>query len=318
MDSSIYKDFFNSLDDQIAIIDPQGKVVAGNQSWQQSEGRSDSICCGISNYLDTCTSYADQGNRFSIAAIKGLNELIKGRRRSFSLDYPWKHNNKVHWFSLHATPLKSSKNLFIIRHQDITERKLIEEQNRLLAQTDSMTGLYNRRAFDEQYNKEWRRGLRAEYPLSIMMIDLDFFKGINDSYGHHVGDNCLRKVADILEKTLNRPGDICSRYGGEEFIVALSNASIAMAYTLAKQIKQSVYNLDIDNRHSHHDQRLTVSIGIACTIPKNSSESNTLILEADKALYIAKINGRNTIASSSLTVPKQTAKQVSQIASCPS
>lgn len=302
MDSSIYKDLFNSLDDQIAIIDAQGDVVAYNQSWYQGEGRSDSIRCGVSNYLDTCKTYADKGNSFSIAAIEGLTELIKGQKTAFSLDYPWKSEEKIHWFSLYATPLKSSKNLFIIRHQDITERKLIEEQNRLLAQTDSMTGLYNRRAFDELYLKEWRRALRAERPISIMMIDLDFFKSINDNYGHHAGDECLCRIADILTKTLGRPGDICCRYGGEEFIIALNNANISTGYTLAKRIKQYVYELNIDNIHSHHNQRLTVSIGIACVTPKNDGDPNALVHEADKALYIAKSNGRNTIACSSLKV----------------
>ncbi len=165
-----------------------------------------------------------------------------------------------------------------------------------LAHQDGLTGLFNRRRFDESLGKEWRRCKRNRADLSLLMIDIDFFKKYNDRYGHLRGDDCLKQVAQILEDNFQRPGDLLVRYGGEEFAVLLPETHIAGATRMAERIRESMAERDIP----HEDgigQRLTISIGLSTAHPAEQSDAAVLLKRADDALYQAKAMGRNCVES---------------------
>jgi diguanylate cyclase (GGDEF)-like protein len=177
----------------------------------------------------------------------------------------------------------------------------MEESNRELKHlslSDPLTGLANRRYFDSAYEQEWRAALRRKYGLSLIFMDIDFFKLYNDNYGHQAGDECLRQIAGVLKKFAQRPHDVCARYGGEEFVIFLPQISLSNAIELAERIRISIKNLAIPHEFSRIDKYVTVSLGVAEVIPSLAiNETNYLIEQADKALYIAKNNGRNRVCT---------------------
>jgi diguanylate cyclase (GGDEF)-like protein len=169
------------------------------------------------------------------------------------------------------------------------------ETLRRLAVLDGLTGIANYRRFQEVLEAEWRRALRDHLSTSVLMIDIDFFKDFNDAYGHQAGDECLKKVARVLTESANRPGDLVSRYGGEEFAVMLVGTDPAGAHLVAERIRGSVLSLAIPHSGSPDWGQLTVSIGIASLVPEESKAAQELVAEADKALYRAKRAGRNRV-----------------------
>ncbi len=176
------------------------------------------------------------------------------------------------------------------------ELKIANQQLQQLANSDGLTGLANRRYFDYYFQQEWKRLSREQASLSLIMFDVDYFKNYNDTYGHLLGDECLRKIATILKKSIKRPADLFARYGGEEFIVLLPNTDLEGAIHLAKHICLQVKSLDIPHINSNISHCVTVSLGVASTIPKLNKSTQSLIAVVDKMLYKAKSEGRNCIA----------------------
>lgn len=164
-----------------------------------------------------------------------------------------------------------------------------------MAQLDYLTELPNRREFDAHIEQEWRRASRLQNELSLLMIDIDHFKNYNDTYGHAMGDDCLRVVAHSLQASSDRPADMTARYGGEEFAVILPDTSLAGAKIVAKDICNAVSRLNIPHKASSVAEFVTVSIGVASLIPEAKQTSAQLIECADEALYRAKRNGRNRV-----------------------
>ncbi|MBD1939520.1 diguanylate cyclase [Microcoleus sp. FACHB-68] len=162
-----------------------------------------------------------------------------------------------------------------------------------LATLDELTGVANRRCFNEYLNQEWRRMAREKLPLSLILCDLDYFKQYNDTYGHLAGDFCLQKVAKTIRCTLNRPGDLVARYGGEEFVVILPNTHANGALQIAETMRNEVENLKMDHAQSDISQYVTLSLGVVSLIPQNPLNPSILMAVADKALYQAKAQGRN-------------------------
>lgn len=174
----------------------------------------------------------------------------------------------------------------------------LEEANkklRILSSLDGLTGIANRRAFDEFLEREWRRSLRREKPLSLLLADIDFFKKYNDEYGHQAGDVCLKKVAKVLSDGVNRPGELVARYGGEEFAVVMRDTSVDFAAKIADELKSAVARMKIRHAYSDIADFVTISIGAAAVVPVPELSSGKLVEAADKALYRAKEKGRNQV-----------------------
>ena len=176
------------------------------------------------------------------------------------------------------------------------ERSLLtaQEQLRQLAATDQLTGIPNRRMFDEFIDREWKRSLRDKTTLCAIMIDVDCFKLYNDHYGHQAGDDCLKAVALCLVEVVRRPGDLVARYGGEEFVVLLPTTNLEGARFVAEQICRRVEALQIVHSAAS-DGRVTVSLGVDVALPSAGGNPEDLIASADKLLYSAKEKGRNRV-----------------------
>lgn len=161
-----------------------------------------------------------------------------------------------------------------------------------MVHVDGLTGLNNRRRFDELIDTEWRRGYREQQPVSLLMIDVDLFKNYNDCYGHLEGDECLRQIAVTLAWAVNRPGDSAARYGGEEFVLLLPATDAAGAIRVAERVRSRLRGLAIPHSASPLG-RVTLSIGLATAVPVTETTFNDLMAEADRALYRAKRDGRD-------------------------
>ncbi len=188
--------------------------------------------------------------------------------------------------------------MFDISERKITEQKLIEMQKELeeLSFKDGLTGVANRRMFDSIIDIEWANARRNNQPLSIIMIDIDYFKQYNDRYGHIQGDDCLKRVAKTLSTAATRSRDFFARFGGEEFVLVLPESDADAALKVAERCRSLIFKEQIAHEHSLISQLLTISIGVGTTIPAYKEESISFINEVDKRLYAAKQKGRNCIS----------------------
>lgn len=206
--------------------------------------------------------------------------------------------------SITITPIIDSekKHLCLIQVVDasvsIKRERVLQsntEQLSIKAFTDGLTGAYNRRFFDERFKAELGRAHRQSTPLSLVMLDLDYFKYYNDSYGHPAGDKVLISVVNALKSQLNRATDIVARYGGEEFVVILPDCGPEGALTFAEKLHTAVANLNIPHRESIVADHVTISVGVATYQPGSNCSSSCLLETVDMALYNAKHSGRNCV-----------------------
>jgi two-component system chemotaxis family response regulator WspR len=174
--------------------------------------------------------------------------------------------------------------------QDLMESNLELQR---LTNVDGLTGLSNRRYFNEYMETEWRQAMRDDHPISLLMIDIDHFKQYNDNYGHLAGDEVLRTVAQTVMRCFRRPKDLAARFGGEEFVVVLPNTAPADLHMLAAKVVDAVESLNLPHNASSVGDRVTISCGAASGTPHRGETFFQLIEAADKALYEAKRQGRN-------------------------
>ena len=167
------------------------------------------------------------------------------------------------------------------------------QQLSILSQQDALTGLANRRYLDEVLENEWKRSIRHEVPITIMMVDIDCFKLYNDTLGHIQGDQCLRRIAILLGSISSRSGDLAARYGGEEFLLLFSMTDKDQALIQVQRLMELVRNIAIAHPRSSVSKYVNVSVGVATVIPHLNDSLSAFISEADHALYVAKSNGRN-------------------------
>ena len=179
---------------------------------------------------------------------------------------------------------------------DAQRLTLLSEELHLLSTTDGLTGMANRRHFESCFDAEWRRAVRGQDSLALIMIDIDFFKNYNDEYGHQAGDACLKRVSEALMSYAQRSGELAARYGGEEFVVLLPRMSLAGAQHIAESMCHKISELGIEHRGSEK-KRVTISIGVAAMIPSLQDDIETLLRDSDRTLYQAKANGRNCVVS---------------------
>ena len=193
--------------------------------------------------------------------------------------------------------------LYLISQRSIVVKQLVQEKTKELSEaneklrqislTDGLTGIANRRCYDNYLEKEWMRAIREKTPITIIMIDIDDFKLFNDHYGHSAGDKCLRNVARTLNSLFKRPADLVARYGGEEFSIVLPNTD--NAFSIANNCRAAIEDLHILHEHSNVSNEVTISVGVSSAIPSGIMDPYELVNYADKALYRAKESGRNRV-----------------------
>ena len=248
----------------------------------------------------------DLGNRqWDIPGLRNLLENILPMNNVFE-DFEVEHDFKSigrKIMLLNARKIYREMNhveMILLAIEDITERKKAEDQLKLFASMDGLTGIANRRHFDDTLDLEWRRAMRSAKPLSLIIVDVDYFKNyndfkkINDTYGHRIGDIVLREFAQLVKRHTRKP-DVFARYGGEEFIVILPDTNAEGAYLFAESIREKIENMNIEHKCSKVGKNVTVSLGVSTTVPKKDSTQDKLISMADKALYKAKERGRNHV-----------------------
>jgi diguanylate cyclase (GGDEF)-like protein len=201
------------------------------------------------------------------------------------LNYSFKHNSTI----------ASSVSLKFENLELLDELRKANDNLRRASAIDGLTGLANRRHFDETMDKEWRRATREQKALSLIMIDIDHFKAYNDNYGHQDGDDCLRKVAAVIAGSVKRPADLVARYGGEEFMAVLPDTDIQGAVEIAEKLRIAVEVLDVPHAYSSAANVVTISAGVASLVPEQGTDPFHVIKLVDTALYAAKRDGRNRV-----------------------
>jgi diguanylate cyclase (GGDEF)-like protein len=298
--SELHTLVFNSLDEQIAVIDREGAIVDLNAAWREY-GRNNNLAakfmCAGANYLNVLVdagsgSDAD-GENFAGPARKGILEVIGGKRDSFYFEYPCHSPDEKRWFMMRVVRLAdSASRFFVVAHQDITQRKLAEEEARYASLRDPLTGLANRRYFTQFLKREFQRSIRDRSSISLIELDVDHFKDYNDELGHPAGDECLVQVGLVLRELSQRPTDLAVRLGGDEFALVLGNTNVAGAKKVSDSLQKAIKGLGISNGKSGS---LSISVGVASVHPHEHQDESMLLKEADEALYHAKTSGRNQV-----------------------
>ncbi len=187
--------------------------------------------------------------------------------------------------------------LIMISYQtnQLAASKILSAKLESLSRMDDLTGIANRRTFDESFYIEWHRAIREKNPISLMLIDVDYFKLFNDNYGHVDGDLCLKRIARALKIAIKRPADLVARYGGEEFVIILPNTDNAV--DIAEECREIIEQSKIPHEYSDVSNVITISIGVGACIPDTKADPYNFIKTVDKALYRAKEEGRNRVES---------------------
>jgi diguanylate cyclase (GGDEF)-like protein len=286
----------DALTSHICVIDPSGTIVAVNRAWIQfqEENAPNLDTIGI-NYLEICRHSVGPASEEASPFFHGLNAVLRGEREFFQLEYPCHSPALMQWFLARVSPLRrrSSRGNIgaVISHVNITSQKQVEMEYAKLAATDPLTAIPNRRFFLEFAELDMNRSLRFGEPSSLLIVDIDKFKNVNDTYGHAEGDKVLRRVAEVCTNSI-RSCDLFARLGGEEFVCILSQIDEWGAVIAAERLRIAVERLPV----FCGTQRIpvTVSIGVSPITDKDRSIDEVL-RRADRALYRAKRDGRNCV-----------------------
>ena len=198
----------------------------------------------------------------------------------------------VYWIGMYAVTKNQHREYWLWLEASFLLKEYAEELEQLNT-LDGLTGLKNRAYFDRALKQEMKRAIRVQSPLSLLFIDIDHFKKINDDHGHLVGDECLRRISSLFKELIKRETDIAARYGGEEFAVILPNNNKEQALIMAEKIRQTVENMD--PLYEETNVSLTVSLGVSSIVPELGASEEAFIKQADNNLYRAKRNGRNQV-----------------------
>jgi len=303
-------DFFqltlDSLLAHIAILQADGTIIAVNAAWDAfatQNGLVPSVCGPGVNYLEVCEQATGPCSEESRVVANGIRDVVRGKVPDFQLEYPCHSPTEQRWFTVRVTRFVIDGRVrIVVTHDNITERKSVEiqlrEANRrleVLATTDGLTGVSNRRQFDQTLAHEWKRHIRSRLPLSVLLMDIDYFKQYNDARGHIPGDECLKDVARTAESVIRRPGDLVARYGGEEFAVILPETDHAGSLAIAGLMADGLRLKQLPHPASEAGPFVTMSIGCATMVPLFGSSPSEILHRADQALYQAKTDGRNRI-----------------------
>jgi two-component system cell cycle response regulator len=283
----------------IIITDEDNKIIFANDAFINHTGYEWSELIGQTPRI---LKSGRQDNQFYADLWKTLIETGQWQGELWNRD---KHG-RLYYQILNISAVKGEDGLttnYVAISSDITQQKLeqqkLEEVNEMLQQLssiDGLTSIANRRYFDDRLEREWRRAIRKQMTLSLIMIDIDYFKAFNDTYGHLSGDECIKNVAQVLNTSINRAGDLAARFGGEEFIVLLPDTELEGAIRIASIIRSTVEGLQIKHAGSSINSFVTVSLGVASIKPTTEGLAKDLINAADQALYQAKEKGRNRVS----------------------
>jgi diguanylate cyclase (GGDEF)-like protein/PAS domain S-box-containing protein len=298
----------DSLTTHIAVLDERGVIIGVNDAWRRfaeaNHGESSHHYVG-QNYLAVCESAALCGADETIAALlEGLKSVLSGERTRFALEYPCHSPDEERWFTVSVTPCNHGRESWVVvAHEDITARKkaeialartqvALEQANRdlqVLARTDGLTGLCNRRHFFSLAEQLFKIASRYATPLSVVLLDVDHFKKINDTCGHQAGDEALKKIAGRAASQL-RAADVIARYGGEELVLLLPETTAEQAFQVVESVRRAVATRPVLS--SAGSLHVTLSAGIAQMAAREES-IEAMMRRADGALYEAKASGRN-------------------------
>jgi two-component system, cell cycle response regulator len=310
----------NSLADGIAafraVRNRQGEIedfqgLMGNAALADLVGRSPADLAGatLSEIL------ADRPNSNNNDVLDLFIQVVE-RHETLQCDVLCEPDGEIPlWFELMASRLGDGlvarlKNITEYR-QVVTQMQITISELQVLTTQDGLTQVANRRAFDQYLQIEWQRLVRMQEPLSLIMGDIDRFKRFNDLYGHAVGDECLRRVAEAITAVVKRPADMVARYGGEEFAILLPHTTLQGAALVAEQIQTAIANLRLVGPRLERE-RVSLSLGVASQIPSLSRTAEALLRVADAALYQAKSQGRNQICLSSADYTQVAEAQVAE------
>jgi len=281
------------LDNRLLYVSPSCRRMIG---WSPDELLGTSAVAGI---------HEEDMERVEQA----ITALKNGEAEEARFVYRQRHREKGDiWVeaALHVTRASDSGEIdgVVAVVRDMTEQKDLQDKLSALATTDGLTGLANRRAFDERLVDEWARARRDGTQLSLLLIDVDHFKKFNDHYGHLAGDGCLRALGRILSDHARRPADLAARYGGEEFAMLLPNTGPDGCAEVGEAIRRALHDLAMLHAQNPPSRLVTVSVGAAASLPlETTADSSTLVAAADRALYAAKESGRDRLVMSGQVVP---------------
>jgi diguanylate cyclase (GGDEF)-like protein len=286
----------DALSSHICVIDKNSVIVTVNRAWRNFtiENPPVSNRAGVgAHYLKVCRNASGPGSEDARKFALGVESVLEGKTELFQMEYPCHSPTQNRWFLGDVTPLRNGQWGAVISHMTITDRKLMELELVRLAATDSLTGLPNRRYFMEAASLEVERVSRFGNAAAVMMIDLDHFKAVNDTYGHAVGDEALRCLTQVCKKPL-RQIDIFARIGGEEFVIMLPGTNEAGAVSVAEKLRRALCKTSVKSGQLRF--RITASFGVAQARAGDKGVGECLD-RADAALYAAKREGRNCVVS---------------------
>ncbi|MCP4619680.1 MAG: diguanylate cyclase [Bradyrhizobium sp.] len=293
------------------VIDPDRRVVVWNRACERLTGISAMEVLGTRNHWQAF--YEEERHCLADLVALGRQDLIGDLYSEFILTQDDRLGSSAEnwcmmprlgnhlYLAIDAGPIHDDDgNLIAVVEtlRDMTEHKRAEMALKTLAAKDALTGLANRRSFDQAIEMEWARAERSGRPLALLFADVDHFKLFNDNHGHQRGDECLRDIAGMIGKTAIRPTDLATRYGGEEFAIIMPDTDMAAGCAVAERLRQAVVEMRITLGEAAGDAWVTLSVGVATYVPGQEVVGpDWLIGQADQALYAAKHLGRNRVVS---------------------
>ena len=286
----LYKKIFENTLQGVMITDAAANIILVNDAFTTTTGYSSHEVQGKNPSL---LSSGKHGESFYNQLWRDLKEYGQWQGEIWNK----RKSGEIYPELLNISEVKNKNGQlsnYVAIFTDITESKNREHQLARLSIQDSLTGIANRRKFDHYLVEKWDILMDIQEPISLILLDLDFFKLYNDTYGHQAGDRCLIQVAEVLEKSV-RKMDLVARYGGEELAVVLPQCDMKKAEEIAENIRKNIELKQIQHKHSKVSNVVTVSIGVATLIPSEKWDSTSLINQADQALYKAKQKGKNRV-----------------------